>query len=335
MSRVLNAPSFATLVQAFFCERLQQQQNVSGHTVASYRDTFRLLLRYFEQNHHREAAELTLADLDAPAVLGFLKDLEQSRHNSIRTRNARLAALRSFLKYAVARDPSALPMVQRVLAIPSKRFERPLLGYLAREEVTAIVNAPDVLTWNGRRDRALLTTTYNTGARVSEAIAWRLDDLSVVPSGSIQIRGKGRKQRVVPLWKTTTALLKEWLKEIPTAAETPMFPNRTGESLSRSGVENRLAQATRTARERCSTLRDKTVSPHVLRHSTAMHLLQAGVDVTVIALWLGHESPETTHQYVEADLTMKERALGRLEEVAGKPTRYRPTTDLLRFLEEL
>jgi site-specific recombinase XerD len=335
MIRAPSAPSFAVLVQEFFAQRLLQQQNASAHTVASYRDTMCLLLRYFQECRGKQAADLVVADLDAPAVLAFLDDLERRRHNSIRTRNSRLAALRSFLKYAAARDPNALPVVQRVLAIPMKRFDRPLLGYLSRVEIEAILEAPNARTWSGRRDRVLLSLLYNSGARVSEAITWCRADVTLEPSRSIQIRGKGRKQRVVPLWKGTASRLKEWLSEIGAAAEAPLFPNRHGGPMSRSGVEDRLEQAIRVAAQRCASLRGRRISPHTLRHTTAMHLLQSGVEVTVIALWLGHESPETTHQYVEADLTMKERILGKVEEVSAKRSRYQPKPALLKFLEEL
>jgi site-specific recombinase XerD len=335
MTRAALSPNFASLVQEFFHERLIQQQNASKHTVASYRDTFRLLLRYLQQRKHKEPTELTLTDLDAPTVLAFLNDLERSRHNAIRTRNARLAALRSFLKYAVGRDPTALPIAQRVLAIPMKRFNRPLLGYLTREEVTAVVEAPNAGTWSGRRDRALLTLFYNTGIRVSEGIGLRRADVLLERTCAVQVCGKGRKQRQVPLWKTTVALLSEWLKEINLDPLTPLFPNRHGRAMSRSGVEDRLREAVAIAAERCPSLRDRHISPHTLRHTTAMHLLQAGVEVTVIALWLGHDSPETTHQYVEADLAMKQRALEAVDELPPGKGRYRAKDDLLRFLDEL
>jgi site-specific recombinase XerD len=335
MTRSAHAPDFASLVQEFFCERLIQQQNASPHTVASYRDTFRLLLRYLQQRRRKGPAEVALADLSAPTVLAFLDDLERHRGNTIRTRNARLAALRSFMKYAAGRDPTALPVAQRVLAIPQKRFDRPLLGYLTREEVTAIVEAPGQGTWSGRRDRALLSVLYNTGMRVSEAIGLRRADALLDQTRAVRIRGKGRKQRQVPLWKTTAALLTRWLKEVAAAPETPVFPNRRGQPMSRSGIEDRLHEAVRVAAEGCPSLREKSVSPHMLRHTTAMHLLQAGVEVTVIALWLGHESPETTHQYVEADLAMKQRALDNLDELPVKQGRYRPDEELLAFLDGL
>jgi len=335
MSSTAIIPGFAALVQEFFSQRLIAQQNASARTVASYRDMFRLLLNFFAECRGRPPTCLTLADLDAPVVLAFLDHLEQRRGNSIATRNVRLAALRSFLKYAAARDPTCLPAVQRVLAIPMKRSQRPLLGYLSREEMAAILAAPDGSTWSGQRDRVLFALMYNTGSRVSEAIGLRRGDATLSPSRTIQIHGKGRKQRVIPLWKSTADRLREWLPRIGQAAESPLFPNTHGGPLSRSGVEDRLEAAVQIAAVNCSTLKGRRISPHTLRHTTAMHLLQSGVDITVIAIWLGHESTETTHTYVEADLAMKEKALSRIEEMSSPPLRYRADDELLRFLEGL
>lgn len=326
---------FANLVQDFFCRRLIEQQNASGQTVAAYRDCFRLLFSYLQETRKKTATSLTLGDLDAETIAAFLNHLETKRHNSVRTRNARFAALRAFLKYAVARDPASLPTVQRVLTIPMKRFVRQTLGYLSREEVTVVLQAPDGSTWSGHRDRVLFSLLYNTGARVSEAIALRRSHVMLQPDHRIQIEGKGRKQRVVPLWKSTVSRLKEWLERIEPAPQTPLFPNRLGQPLSRSGVERRLREAVRSAATVCPTLAEKRVSPHTLRHTTAMHLLQSGVDMTVIAMWLGHESPATTHQYVEANLAMKEQALAKLEEVPTKSLRYQPGDQLLQFLDQL
>lgn len=330
-----HSPNFASLIQDFFCKRLIQLQNVSTNTVASYRDTFRLLLHYIQRCKQKNPTDVVLADLDAPTVMGFLDDLEHSRGNVIRTRNVRLAALRSFMKYAVTCDPTAISIAQRILAIPMKRFDRPMLGYLTREEVTAIVNAPDLTTWSGRRDRALLTVLYNTGTRVSETIGLRRADVSLDRTRAVQVYGKGRKRRQVPLWKSTATLLAHWLSEIDPAAETPLFPNRHGRAMSRSGVEDRLDRAVVIAAGHCLSLAQKRVSPHTFRHTTAMHLLQAGVEMTVIALWLGHENLETTHQYVEADLAMKQRALDKLGDLPEGKTRYRAKDDLLRFLDGL
>lgn len=334
MTNPRQSPDFARLVRDFFCDRLVNQQNVSPHTVAAYRDTFRLLLTFVQQRG-KPPERLTLDDIDAPIVLEFLNDLETRRGNSVRTRNARLTAIRAFVTYASSRDPTALPLAQRVRGIPCKRFDRPLLGHMTRIEMEAVLNAPDPSDWSGRRDRALFTLMYNTGTRVSEVIGLRRGDLAVGPTASVRIRGKGRKDRCVPLWKATTKLLVGWLAEIGVDEQTPLFPNRHGLALSRSGVEERLERAVFMASERCPSLRGKNVSPHTFRHTTAMHLLQAGVDITVIALWLGHESPETTHQYVEADVEMKRKVLERLDEPPVQKERQPKAGNPLHFLDGL
>jgi len=327
---------FSVLVQDFFGSRLINEREASPQTIASYRDTFRLLFRYAQRRLKKEPVELVLADLDAKFVLGFLEHLERSRGNSARTRNARLAAIRSFMRYASFQDPSALPVVQRVLAIPLKRFERPLVGFLSRDEIEAILSAPDSSTWTGHRDQMLLRTMYNTGARVSEIIALRIADVSLGTNAHVHISGKGRKERTIPLWRSTSRALQSWLSShLNSDRSAPLFTNRRGERLSRSGVENRLRVSVRAAADTCPTLVERRVSPHVLRHTTAMHLLQSGVDITVIALWLGHESPATTHQYVEADLMMKERALAKLQEAPDPQARYRADDAVLQFLNSL
>jgi integrase/recombinase XerD len=335
MNSAPSAPGFAALLQEFFCGRLIQQQNASAQTVASYRDTFRLLLSYFEQVRKKRPAALAMTDLDAPTVTAFLEHLEKQRHNSIRTRNVRFAAIRSFMKYAASRDPASLPIIQRVLAIPMKRFARPALTYLSRDEVAAVLEAPDGSTWSGQRDRVLFALLYNTGARVSEAIALRRSDVALDTSRSVRLTGKGRKQRTVPLWKSTVEQLRVWSAKISSDSEAHFFPNRGGGPLSRSSVEKRLQEAVGVAASHCLSLQGKRVSPHTLRHTTAMHLLQSGVDITVIALWLGHESTETTHHYVEANLAMKDEALAKLEEIETEKVRFRAEDDLLRFLEGL
>jgi site-specific recombinase XerD len=335
MSPPTSHPDFAALVQGFFCVRLVQQQNASARTVASYRDTFRLLLGYFEQVHKKRPTALAMTDLDAPAITAFLDHLEKERHNGVRTRNARFAAIRSFMKYVSSRDPASLPIAQRVLAIPLKRFTRPMMNSLSRDEMTAVLEAPDGSTWSGRRDRVLFALMYNTGARVSEVITLRRTDVSLDASRSVRLTGKGRKGRTIPLWKSTAEQLREWMARIGAGPEAYLFPNRSGGQLSRSGVENRLEGAVEVASSRCPSLRGKKVSPHTLRHTTAMHLLQSGVDVTVIALWLGHEGTGTTHQYVEANLAMKDQALARLEEIPTEQVRFQAKDDLLRFLEGL
>lgn len=330
-----SGPGFATLLQEFFCVRLIQQQNASPRTIASYRDTMRLLLGYLERVRKKRPTTLAMTDLDAPTVTAFLDYLEKRRHNSARTRNVRFAAIRSFMKYAASRDPISLPVAQRVLAIPLKRFARLSMTFLSREEVAAILEAPDNSTWSGQRDRMLFALLYNTGARVSEAIALRRSDVSLDASRSVRLMGKGRKQRTVPLWKSTVQQLRAWQSRISEEVDAYLFPNRGGGPLSRSGVEKRLQEALGKAAGRCPSLRGKKVSPHTLRHTTAMHLLQSGVDITVIALWLGHESTGTTHHYVEANLAMKDEALAKLSEIPTKDVRFRAKDDLLKFLEGL
>jgi len=335
-ARVPSSRSFSTLVQGFFCQRLLQQRNASPRTVAAYRDTFRLLLCYVQDHRSIAIESVTLRDLDAVLVCAFLDYLEQERHNSIRTRNARLAALRSFFHYAATQAPEDLPNIQRVLAISGKRHDTPLLGFLTHQEVGAVRNACDLSTWSGRRDHALFTTLYNTGARVSEAINLRVVDLQGRSStATLHLRGKGRKERMVPLWKSTARLLASWLGTQTTTPQAPLFPNRDGEPMTRTGVAHRLRLTVTKAMQACPSLRSKRISPHTLRHTTAMHLLQAGVDITVIALWLGHENPSTTHCYVEADLAMKRRALAALDEPTSRRCRFKPNNTLLSFLEGL
>jgi site-specific recombinase XerD len=330
-----SAPNFATLVQEFFCVRLIQQQDASARTVASYRDTVRLLLDYLQRARKKRPTDVAMSDLDAPTITAFLDHLEKGRRNSARTRNVRFAAIRSFMRYVASRDPASLAIAQRVLAIPLKRFARPALTFLSREEVAAVLDAPDGSTWSGHRDRVLFSLLYNTGARVSEAIAIRRSDVSLDATRSVRVLGKGRKQRTVPLWKSTVEQLRNWESRISPEPNGYLFPNRRGELLSRSGVEKRLRDAVAEAAERCPSMRGKKVSPHTLRHTTAMHLLQSGVDITVIALWLGHESTGTTHHYVEANLAMKDEALARLSDIPTKDVRFRPQDDLLSFLERL
>lgn len=329
---------FAALVQRFFAERLLQQQAVSPRTVAAYRDTFRLLLGYAERQLGKPPARLALGDVDAELILGFLAHLEAERHNTVRSRNARLAAVRAFARYVALQCPPALLLAQRILAIPMKRFDKPLLGFLSRDEVQTLLTAPDPATWYGRRDRVLLQLLYNTGARVSELIGIRVHDLELDVTPSVRLHGKGRKQRTVPLWKETVVEIRRWLQSAGLQKDQALLPNRWGKPMTRSNVAERLARAVSAATPRCPSLQGRTLSPHTLRHTTAMHLLQAGVNLTVIALWLGHESPVTTHGYVEADLAMKERALAAIappETRGTRGTRYRPADALLKFLQAL
>ena len=326
---------FPQLVQDFFLRRLIAQRGASARTVEAYRDAFELLLGFAEQRTGKPPSALSLADLDAPLVLDFLDYLETGRGNTARTRNARLAAIHSFMRYAAIRDPASLPITARVLAIPAKRFDRPVLGYLSREQVAAILAAPDRRTWSGRRDAVLLATAYNTGARVSELTALRVRDVLLDRQTAVHLHGKGRKQRVIPLWKPTAAELRAWLDQISSAPAAPVFPNRAGTPLSRSGIRDRLDRAVAAAGQHCPSLRGQHVTPHTLRHSTAMHLLQSGTDLAVIALWLGHENPATTHQYLEADLAAKQAVLHRLADPSPMPARYQPGDQLLAFLESL
>jgi integrase/recombinase XerD len=337
MNPLLAVPAeFAGLLQGFFAERLIKQQNASPKTVAAYRDTFRLLLSYAERERNKPPAKLALCDFDAALVLEFLAHLETERHNTVRSRNARLAAVRAFAHYVALQYPPALQLAQQILAIPMKRFQKPLLGFLSREEVQALLAAPDTTTWCGCRDKIMLALLYNTGARVSEMIGIRVEDVTLAATSSVRLHGKGRKQRTVPLWKETATEIRHWLKYANLRPDQPLVPTRMGLPMTRTNVAERLALAISTATKMsCPQLQGRRVSPHSIRHTTAMHLLQAGVDITVIALWLGHESPATTHGYVEADLTMKERALDTIAPPATKRKRYRPSDTVLKFLESL
>lgn len=326
---------FPTLLQDFFRRRMVAERGASAHTIASYRDTFELLLRYLERRTGRTASALALQDLDAPEILAFLDHLETARGCGPRTRNLRLTAIRSFMRYASVRDPAALPVAQRVLAITGKRFDRPILGFLSREEVQAVLDAPDRSTWSGQRDATLFAVLYNTGARVSEMIRLRVADVLLDRAHAVHLHGKGRKERVIPLWKSTVTQLRIWFEHIDGRPEAPVFPNRAGKPMSRSGVEHRLQVAITKASIHCPSLRSRAISPHTVRHATAMHLLQSGVDITVIAMWLGHEDTATTHQYIEADLAMKEAALRRMDAPSSKPIRFKASDRLLTFLEAL
>jgi integrase/recombinase XerD len=336
---VKNPPTMTPLgplLQQFFVERLMQQRHASSCTIAAYRDCLRLLLAFAERRLGKRPACLTLQDLNASFILEFLEDLEKHRHNSIRTRNARFAAIRAFMHYAGAKEPASMNTVQSVLAIPLKRFERPLVGFLSREQIQAIIDAPTPYTWSGRRDRVMFSTLYNTGARVSELTSLRVVDVSLDSSPAVRILGKGRKERQVPLWDDTARQIKRWLQERgASGSEQPLFPNRTGGRLTRTSVAERLQLASEKAARKYPELSRRRISPHVFRHSIAMHLLQAGVDITVIALWLGHENPATTHTYIEADLAMKERALKSLQAPRSISVRYRPPDRVLEFLQGL
>jgi site-specific recombinase XerD len=329
-------PSFPALVQAYFGEYLTQQRALSPQTIAAYRDGFVLFLGFAEERLGMAPAAITLADVTPDLIMAFLDHLERQRHNSVRSRNARLAALRSFLKFAGHRDVASLHVIERALGVPVKRFERPMFGYLTRDEVLAIIGEPGD-SWLNQRDHALFLLMYNTGARVSEIIGITVADAVLDPSAAcVHLHGKGRKQRSVPLWRSTVKALRAWLHVNPQFEVTsPLLPNRDGKGMTRSNVAKRLSLAVSAAAVQYPHLMQQRVSPHTIRHTTAMHLLQAGVDISIIALWLGHESSVTTHQYVEADLAMKERALARLHEPDAKIQRYRAPDSLLNFLKTL
>ena len=327
--------TLGTLLQSFFAQHLLIHKRASPQTVAAYRDTFRILFGFLRETTKTEPSALRLADLDAPAILSFLDHLEARRGNSVRSRNARLAAMRAFFRFVAMREPESLALATRVLAIPVKRADRRLVGYLTRDEMDAILAAPDRAERAGRRDHALLLTLYNSGARVSEIATLRRSQVVIGATSFLQLCGKGRKERVVPLWPKTARVLQTWFREYIGPPDAPAFPNARGGPLTRDGVSYILDQAVRGASSSCPSLQTKRVSPHVLRHTTAMHLLQAGVDTTVIALWLGHESIETTHIYVEADLAMKERALAKLAPAGGPVRRFKANDALMTFLTSL
>lgn len=335
MRKSPSRPQFPALVQQFFLGHLIQQKNVSPQTVASYRDTFRLLFNFAQKQLRKSPAQMALNDMDAGLILSFLNDIERQRHNSIRTRNARLTAIRSFMHYVALQDPLSLPMIQSVLAIPLKRFDQPLMDFFSREEINALLNAPDPASWCGQRDRVMLTMLYNTGARVSEMIGMKVKDVVLGRSPAVHIHGKGRKERVVPLWPSTAKQLRDWMYQIDSSPNQNLLPNRTGGPMSRTGVTDRLKLAAQIATQCCPQFQWRKVSPHRIRHTTACHLLQSGVDLTVIALWLGHENPSTTHIYVEVNLEMKQRALNMLKEPQQKANRYRPNDSIIEFLDSL
>jgi integrase/recombinase XerD len=325
--------SLADLLQSFFCQRLQSQQALSSHTLASYRDTFRLLLRFMESLTGRAPSQQRLADWTNPRLLQFLEFVEKKRGCTVRTRNQRLAALRSFMRYVAQEEPSALAVAQRALAIPMKRFDRPLLGYLTDGELKAILAATDPNSASGRRDHLLLSLLYNSGARVSEILALQRQHVHRHPLPHIQIQGKGRKERTLPLWESTAQELQKHLAGLPAEPATLVFTNHLGQGLTRFGALKRLRWAVQRAMPHCPSLRGRRISPHTLRHTTAMHLLQSGAEITSIALLLGHASPATTHQYVELDLEMKERALAQLRPAGASLPRFHPDDCLLSFLD--
>ena len=327
--------AIAPTLQAFFTDRLINQRHASPKTIAAYRDAWRLLVGFAAGRSGKQPCALDFDDIDTTLVAAFLDHLETDRGNSVRTRNARLAAVRSMFRFAALQHPEHAGTIARVLAMPPKRYDRKLVTYLSQTEVAALVDAPDTTTWAGRRDQALLLVAAQTGLRISELIGLTCADVALGAGAHVACHGKGRKDRVTPLTSITVKVLRAWLAERAGAATDPLFPTRTGGALSRDAVEHRIALHSATATAICPSLRHKHVSAHVLRHSAAMRLLEAGVDTTVIALWLGHEQVNTTAIYLHADLTIKERALARITPTGVRPGRYRPPDSLLAFLEAL
>ena len=327
--------ALAPVLQTFFTERLIAQRQVSGHTVAAYRDTFRLLLAFAQDRTGTAPCNLRLDDLDAALIGAFLEHLRHDRANSTRTRNTRLSAIHSLFRYAALRHPENAALIQRVLAIPPARFEKATVSFLTHEETEALLAAPDRTRWTGRRDHALPALAVQTGLRVSELTALTRADVHLGPGPHVRCTGKGRKERCTPLTTQVARALRAWLDERGGGPDSPLFPTSRGQPLSCDAVQLLVTRHVKTARVRCPTLRGKTISPHVLRHTAAMALLRAGTDITVIALWLGHERAETAQIYIHADQTLKQRALDRTTPPGIRPGRYRPPDKLLAFLEQL
>jgi site-specific recombinase XerD len=323
------------LIEAFFTDRLMRQRQASPNTIASYRDSFCLLFKFAKQHLNKEPSDLSIEDLNAAFICSFLSHIEKDRNNCARSRNLRLAAIHSFFKYIALQEPSHSALIQRVLAIPTKKYERKPIDFLTRPEIKALLASPDQSTWGGRRDSALLHLAIQTGLRVSELTGLTCKDIVLDSGAHVRCKGKGRKERCTPLGKNLAAILRSWMRERSGQPDDPLFPNTRGGFLSRDGVEYLLAKHVAVAGKKCPSMRKKRISPHVLRHTAAMELLQHGVDLTVIALWLGHESPETTQIYAQANLEMKEKALAKTTPVNVKPRRYQPKDQLLAFLKSL
>jgi integrase/recombinase XerD len=331
----MNMSTLPALLQRFFTDRLTAQLQASPNTIAGYRDTFRLLLRYASERRNRPPTKLRIEDIDAALIGDFLTHVEKVRRNSARSRNTRLAAIRSFYRYVAMNEPAHALHCQRILAMPNKRYARRTVDFIDRTEMEALLAAPDSATWIGRRDRAILLLALQTGLRVSELINLDCSDVVLGTGAHIRCEGKGRKQRSTPLRRDTIKTIEPWLRERAGDDDEPVFPTIRGDRLSRDAVEHIVRKYTLAASKACASLNRKRVSPHILRHSTAMDLLQNGVDRTVIALWLGHESVETTQIYMHADMRLKEKALARVASTTSRPGRYRPDDALLSFLESL
>ena len=329
--------ALAPLLQAFFADRLAVQRHASPHTIAAYRDSFRLLLTFVHQQTGKAPSKLELADLNATTIAAFLGHLETERGNSVRTRNARLTAMHSFFHYAALQAPDQAELIARVLAIPEKRFDTTLINYLDEPEIDALLAAPDRSTWTGRRDHALLLLAMQTGLRASELASLRRQDLQLGTGAWIRCEGKGRKERCTPVSRPTRQVLQAWLRELDGNPAGPLFPTRRGTQLTRGAIWRLVVKHVATARSRCPSLATKKITPHALRHTAAMRMLHAPtpIDTGTIALWLGHEDLDSTSKYIHADMALKQRALDRTTPLNTKPGRYRPPDPLLRFLESL
>jgi integrase/recombinase XerD len=325
----------APILQGFFTDRLARQKNASPHTVAAYRDTCRLLLAFARERTGKRPSALSLADIDADLVGAFLQHLEDDRGNGSATRNARLAAIHSLFTYAARRAPEHAAVISQVLAIPPRRRERAIVSYLTPAEIDALLAAPDRATWHGRRDHTLLLLAIQTGLRVSELTGLAVHDVHLGAGPHVRCHGKGRKDRATPLTRQVVRTLRTWLAEVGAEPGTPLFPTRAGGPLSRDAVQLLVAKHAAAAAGNSPSIKEKNVTPHVLRHSAAMALLRGGTDTSVIALWLGHESPETTQVYLHADMSIKEQALARVLQPGTTPGRYRPPDTLLAFLDAL
>ena len=331
----MNAAGLASLVQRFFTRRLLEQQGLSSHTVESYRDTFRLLLGFATQHFGHAPSKLLIEKLDASFMEKFLQHLELNRGNSVRTRNTRLAAVHAFFGFVAIREPALGLQCQRILAIPAKRYEHRPVEFLTEEEAAALVAAPDSGTWIGSRDRALLLVAVQTGLRNSELTSLRRQDVALGTGAHVRCLGKGRKMRCTPLRSDVIAVLKEWFVRQPGEPGDPLFPSSRGGHLSADALQRLVSRHATTACQTCPSLKEKSVTPHTLRHTAAMSLLRHGIDLSVIALWLGHESSETTQIYLHADMQLKERALAHANASGVVPTRYKPPDPLLAFLDAL
>jgi len=332
---MMTLASFAPLLQRFFTQRLMQQRQASPHTISSYRDTFRQFLKFVQQRLHKPPSRLSFEEIDAPLIVAFLGALEKHQGIGVRSRNLRLTAIHSFFRYAAFEMPTHCAQIQRVLAIPSKRFTRTLVPFLARPEVDALLAAPDQRTWAGRRDHAFMLMAVQTGLRLSEMTGLKREDLILGVGAHVRVIGKGRKERCTPIAKSVLAVLKAWLREPQRGDGNVLFPSARGERLSVHGVQYLLTKHRTAASRVCPSLIQKRVTVHRLRHTMAMDLLQAGAERSVIALWLGHESVETTQIYLDATLAMKEQALAKTSPRHSKPGRYKPGDQLLGFLNSL